>query len=285
MRWRADGTCRLPPGGGTVDVRRGGAALLGSPVDRAAMASVDGFVAATPEGGLVGWAWHPRNPDRDPAITIRFADGSQRRLVAREPVETTQSRQPLARRRRFRVPASGIAPGAVVLRADRMLWGSPIDPGLERRTAAGLERSFTPVWADVTGRGPVAVPARPPVDVVVPVYRGLRMTLACLESVLPTLPAGSRLHVVDDGAVDPELGAALDRLAAQGAIVLHRLAENWRLPGGGEHGPARGGRAGRGAAEQRHAWCPPAGCSSWRTRPTAPPTSAASARCPTTPPS
>ena len=63
-----------------------------------------------------------------------------------------------------------------------------------------------------------------------PVYRGVRMVMACIQSVLPTLPASSRLHVVDDGGVDSELGAVLDKLAASGRIQLHRLAENRGFP-------------------------------------------------------
>ncbi len=235
VRWRADGTCRLPPGQG-VSVERNGVALLGSPVDLAAMAAVEGFVEAAADGGLAGWAWHPRNPGRDPALTVHFADGTIKRLVAREAFETTDSSQPLARPRRFRIAGSAIPPGLTAVRGDRMLWGSPIDPGLERRSAAGSECHFMPVWADVMGTGRTIMPARQAVDVVVPVYRGVRLTLACLHSVLPTLPDDSRLHVVDDGAVDAELGAALDGLAAQGAIVLHRLVENRGFPGAANTG-------------------------------------------------
>ena len=229
VRWSANTTCRLPPGR-RVTVERGGTALLGSPIDLAAIAAVEGVVQATPDGGLEGWAWHPRNPDRVPVLTAQFADGTMRRLLAREVIEMTDSSQPLVRPRRFRVAADKIPPGLTAVRADRMLWGSPVDPGMERRSAAGLEGSFTPVWADVAGTGPAVMPSRLAVDVVVPVYRGVRVALACLQSVLPTLPEGSQLHVVDDGAVDAELGAALDGLAAQGAIVLHRLADNRGFP-------------------------------------------------------
>ena len=239
-RWTG-ATCRIPPGGRLLSVERAGVALLGSPIDLAAIASVDGFVGPAGDGGLSGWAWHPANPDRDPALEIRFADGSTRRLVARTLQDASGSRQPLARPRQFAIAAAVIPPGPVQVwagwgRAPRQLWGSPIDPGLERRTAAGSEHSFSPVWADVRGRAPTTMPPRPQVDVVVPVYRGAATAMACLRSVLPTLPAGSRLHVVDDGAVDAELGAALDELAASGRIVLHRLAQNMGFPGAANTG-------------------------------------------------
>ena len=228
-RWTQVGY-RLPAGR-WVEVTRRGAALLGSPMDLAAIAAVEGFVAEE-AGGLAGWAWHPGNPSRDPVLVVTLPDGGTRRLVARAPYEDPAFSRPMARPRRFRLDAAGWPPGLVHVAGEdgRPLLGSPLDPGLERRSAAGLESSFAPAWADLRGDPPGIQPARPQVDVVVPVYRGLKGTLACLESVLPTLPAGSRLHVVDDASPDPALAAALDRLAAAGRIVLHRLAQNAGFP-------------------------------------------------------
>ena len=234
VRW-TENQCRIPDTG-LLMVRRGDAGLLGSPVDRDAMRSVEGFVAATPDGGLAGWAWHPCNPTRAPALTLSFADGTNRTVIAQALLEQGSSDQPLALRRAFAVEAAGIPPGPVSITAGhaptpgRAIWGSPIDPGMERRSAAGLERSFMPVWASIQGPAVATIPDRPPVDVVIPVYRGVDMTLACIDSVLPTLLPGSRLHVVDDGAVDAALGAALDGLAAAGRITLHRLAVNQGFP-------------------------------------------------------
>ena len=239
-RWTGT-TCRIPSGGRLLSVQRAGAPLLGSPIDLAAIAAADGFVGPAEGGGLTGWCWHPADPDRDPAIEIRFADGSKRRLVARTLQDGSDTKQPLARQRWFTIPAEGIPPGPVQVWAGRppaqgQLWGSPIDPGLERRSAAGVERSFNPVWADVRGIPPTLKRPRPPVDVVVPVYRDVATARACLRSVLPTLPEGSRLHVVDDGAGDAELGAVLDEMAASGSIVLHRLAQNRGFPGAANTG-------------------------------------------------
>ncbi len=235
-RWTA-GSCRVAAGA-ALAVSRDGAALLGSPIDLRAIAATEGFVAATADGGLAGWAWHPGNPSRDPALLARFADGSTRRVSAREPFDDPDASRPMARPRGFRLHAAGLPPGPVAFTGTdgRALLGSPVDPGLERRSAAGLEASFTPVWADVRGVPPTAVPARPPVDVVVPVFRGLQTTLACLHSVLPTLPPGSRLHVVDDAGPDPALAGALDGLAAAGRIVLHRLPRNLGFPGAANAG-------------------------------------------------
>ena len=227
-RWLGS-SCRVPAGR-SLAVSRGGVALLGSPVDLHGLDAVEGFVAGTAEGGLTGWAWHPRNPARVPKLEFRFADGSTRRSVAKGTVEAWPSSRPLARPRSFSIPAAMVPAGLVEVVSGRPLWGSPIDPGLERRSAAGLEHSFMPVWAEVIGPAPLVKPSRPPVDVVVPVYRGLRVTMTCLHSVLPSLPEASRLHVVDDAGGDAELGQALDELAARGRIVLHRLPVNRGFP-------------------------------------------------------
>ena len=228
-RW-VDAGCRLPPGR-RLEVSRDGTPLLGSPIDLAAIAAVEGFVAEQ-RGGLSGWAWHPGNPSRDPVLVVTLPGGGTRRVVAREPYEHAGSSRPMARLRRFRIAADGLPAGLISVAGEdgRPLLGSPLDPGMERRSAAGLESSFTPIWADLRGPAPTLQPSRPAVDVVVPVYRGLRSTLACLDSVLPTLPAGSRLHVVDDGSPDPALAAALAGLADAGRIVLHRLPQNRGFP-------------------------------------------------------
>jgi GT2 family glycosyltransferase/glycosyltransferase involved in cell wall biosynthesis len=61
----------------------------------------------------------------------------------------------------------------------------------------------------------------PIVDIVIPVYRGLDETLACIESVLVGGGAiGFRVVVVDDCGPEPELRAALAGLAAAGRIHL-----------------------------------------------------------------
>jgi len=67
----------------------------------------------------------------------------------------------------------------------------------------------------------------PVVDIVIPAYRGLEETLACIESVL----AGGggiafRVVVVDDCGPDPELRTALAELAAAGRIHLLVNEEN-----------------------------------------------------------
>jgi GT2 family glycosyltransferase/glycosyltransferase involved in cell wall biosynthesis len=69
---------------------------------------------------------------------------------------------------------------------------------------------------------------RPPVvDIIVPVYRNADETLRCIFSVKKSRPTTPfQLIVVDDCSPEPELSAALKRLADRGLFELHRSQEN-----------------------------------------------------------
>ncbi len=86
------------------------------------------------------------------------------------------------------------------------------------------------------GGNAVAKHDLPVPDVVVPVYRGLAVTLACLRAVLATLPSGSRLHVVNDASPDPALTDAVAALAADKRVNLIQLAHNHGFPGAANAG-------------------------------------------------
>ena len=241
---------RVPPGTRTLRVVAGQADLLGSPIQAERIRRVEGFVAGR-DGGLVGWAWHPGDAARDPVLRVHTEDG--KRTVCR--VVATDlgivSPRPLARPRGFSVPAAqlaGIAGPLRVLGADgRDLLGSPLDPGLEARAAAAAAAAvaralplpgrparavpWLPTRADIAVP-PARAPRRPrrPVVVIVPVYRGTAMTLACLDAVFATVPAGTRVLVVDDATPEPALAEALDELSRQRRILLHRHARNRGFP-------------------------------------------------------
>ncbi len=143
--------------------------------------------------------------------------------------------RPLAQPRRFELSAAEVAllgePLSLRGPDGRHLLGSPLEPGLERRAAAGLAgRRFAPVWADVTGPAPARGRPAPGVDVVIPVYRGAAETMACLDSVLTSLRRGTRVIVVDDASPDLELRRALDALARRRRIRLLRLPANGGFP-------------------------------------------------------
>lgn len=70
-------------------------------------------------------------------------------------------------------------------------------------------------------------PLPPPVDVIIPVYRGRAETMACIAAVCATVAGrAATILVVDDATPDAELAADLDRLAEQREIQLLRNAEN-----------------------------------------------------------
>ena len=67
----------------------------------------------------------------------------------------------------------------------------------------------------------------PMVEVIVPVYRGLRETLDCIDSLLASLcQIGHRVTVIDDCSPEPELTAALQALAEAGRIRYVRNETN-----------------------------------------------------------
>jgi GT2 family glycosyltransferase/glycosyltransferase involved in cell wall biosynthesis len=75
------------------------------------------------------------------------------------------------------------------------------------------------------------------IDVVVPVYAGLEETLACLSSVLATVPPRlATITVVDDASPDPALSRALEELARDGRITLLRNPSNLGFPGAANRG-------------------------------------------------
>ena len=210
-----------PPPSGLLALSVGGAELLGSPLDLSVFGRVEGLVAVR-DGGLEGWAWHPADPLSPPRLTVRTAAGALvLTLTAR--VTAAQAVRPLARPRRFAVPAARLAGTAGLLHVIGPdgcdLTGSPLDPAMARG------RGGAP-------RGSAAARPAPhrAVAVVVPVHGAARPTLACLESVFAHSPAGTTVVVVDDASPEPELVAALDALAAQGRIVLLRHRRNRGFP-------------------------------------------------------
>ena len=235
--WSAE-ACDLPPHWRQalrLDVAAAGRPTLGSPLDLRAMTAVEGCVE-THAGGVRGWAWHPGDPGRDP--TLRIGDWP---IVATDPVAWSANR-PLARPRGFAVDAASLPPGLVRITGPdgRDLLGSPLDPGAEQRSAAGLADDFRPVWADVALSRPYrpqsteaeggGTPPRPPAAIVIPAYRGAAATLACLRSVWASVPPNTPVHVIDDASPEPELVAALTELAGAGRIQLIRHARNRGFP-------------------------------------------------------
>ena len=81
---------------------------------------------------------------------------------------------------------------------------------------------------------------RCPIDIIVPVHRGLTQTRRCLDSVLADRerPDGAVI-VIDDNSPEPALSAWLDGLARAGRITLHRNSENLGFVASVNRGMAR----------------------------------------------
>jgi GT2 family glycosyltransferase len=70
------------------------------------------------------------------------------------------------------------------------------------------------------------LPRRAALAIVVPVYRGLDVTQACLHALFAAAPAGAKIIVVDDATPEPVLAVWLDELQAARKIILHRHEAN-----------------------------------------------------------
>ena len=204
-----------------LTVELSGCPLLGSPIDIQAIRRVEGFVERT-RAGIAGWAWHPAAPGTNPPLRVLDASGVERlRMVPADLGARVDGDAPGARPRKFAFAAPWRGPVRVIGHDGRDLAGSPVAE-LPRRYRAPAVRA-------------APAPAAPgPADVVIPVFRAHDTTIACLASVLETVPAATRVWVVDDGSPEPALVAALEALAARGRIRL--LAS----------GPSSHGRPNRG---------------------------------------
>jgi GT2 family glycosyltransferase len=204
------GTTRLPPGWRTsvrLDVQRGGGELLGSPIAVQSICRIEGFVERVP-GGIAGWAWQPAAPEHDPVLRLLDGTGRERRVfVATSLTVETEGDAPCARPRGFACDIDWRGPVRVIGEDGRDLAGSPVAELPDRVPAVPPTLKYLPHQAG-------------PVDVVIPVFRGLETTLACLDSVLETVPPDTRLWVVNDGSPDSRLMARLRAMASAGRIAL-----------------------------------------------------------------
>ncbi len=182
-----------------LHVTQAGQPLLGSPVDIQAITRTEGFVARE-RGGVAGWAWHPASPETDPVLRV-IVDGHERTLTAHDLTVGVAGTTPLARPRGFKVTCPAASTVRVLDHNGRDLLGSPLGGRVRARPAPR----------------PTAAQG---VAVIVPVYRGLAQTLACLGSVRATITPVDRLIVVNDASPEPALIHALQTLAREGAITL-----------------------------------------------------------------
>lgn len=227
----------LPAGwesGQAVVVLRDGAHLLGSPIQIATIRKISGCVEAR-GGGLSGWAWHPNDPGTDPVLTLTDRNGRQQTITPTDETIAVADTGPLARPRSFNLTAADLRDFAGPISISgpnvRDLTGSPADPGADSafysEAALRLGRAYP---ADVALPVNAPVPAKPigadkrrrGATVVIPVHNGGPIVLACLTSVLASVPDDVRILVIDDGSTDPEIVGAIDDLRAGRQIACHR---------------------------------------------------------------
>ncbi|MEM9422305.1 MAG: glycosyltransferase, partial [Pseudomonadota bacterium] len=113
------------------------------------------------------------------------------------------------------------------LRLDNVQW---IDEIEESRSDLFEDADFTNDLPTFERRHAATNPsqqAEQPISVLIPVYKGYRSTLRCLESVLKSENKTShRVVVLYDCGPDDRLEAILDDLSASGQIELHKNTEN-----------------------------------------------------------
>lgn len=202
----------------------GGITLLGSPIGPAILRRCEGIVE-TAGAALSGWVSRPSAPQAPPQLVLQDAQG-RRRNIALSGVLPADADAPLTTRHKFHCPVAmllDLQPPFRVLEPDgNDLLGSPIDPR--------AEFAAPPIPAETRGPANLVLPPRAALAVVVPVYRGLAVTQACLETVLHALPGQARLIVVDDASPEPGLSAWLDVFCRDARITLLRHTRNLGFP-------------------------------------------------------
>lgn len=78
-----------------------------------------------------------------------------------------------------------------------------------------------------TAASQIIMPRAAPVDIIIPVYRGLETTAACVDSVLASRPGVEHeIVIIDDCSPEPEVSAYVASLAGRPGIIVLRNAEN-----------------------------------------------------------
>lgn len=241
--------------GSHLSVHVGGQHVLGSPFDIAAITRCESLVYPLKDG-VRGWLWYPAEPHFRPSV---FMDGSSMdvagQIAVTEDGGYLSSEHPVWHPYSFFVPFEALPDhghDAVMLRDGygRPLLGAPLDPGLGRLLAGQkpFPAHLRPVPVRVPQEGRLLGNSRflfrtggrkagktKNCVVVIPVYRDHCATMACLKSVLATVPANVEVIVVDDATPELSLAQSLDQLATEGQITLLRHKENLGFPASVNH--------------------------------------------------
>ena len=235
--------------GSRLTVHADGNPVIGSPIEIQQITRIEGFVREE-DGGISGWCWLPGDRDVNPKIVVSSVANALHRMTLRAEQPATEDGPfaDFAAPRQFAVTAQDIAAfgGPVVVSGPygKPLFGSPLNPMGEAESAAAaaaraIARQFpaspAPDGPAVDAIREICIPTglpgpRPrhpnpeeadrPVIVVIPVHRGLDVTLACLDSVLAARSGPEKVLVIADAPPDHVLVTRLQQLAAAGAFQL-----------------------------------------------------------------
>ncbi|WP_156927112.1 glycosyltransferase [Azospirillum halopraeferens] len=261
---------------GPLLVARDGIPLVGSGRVRPHRFEVEGD-ATLVDDTLEGWAWLPALPQVHLTIRVRDQHGSSLTVTADRYDEVLHRAGAGNGRYRFSVDLgrTELRPGRLEVTAEAaalplktgdltggsILWidradgfkqivrmadalangGNPsgLIAEASRQCVAGLLRRIpAPVAPEAARRADPAGRRARAIDIVIPVYRGLIETMACIRAVLETVGTQAHVVVIDDASPDDELSGALAALAERGLIELLVNRHNLGFPGSANRGLA-----------------------------------------------
>lgn len=218
---------RLPKSGveTRLQVLCDGQPLLGSGQPVSPDFGLDGRAAAD-EGWVRGWARVGWSPDAPP--TLRLEDAAHRRV-------RIEAKRPLsARRWAFSQSLGAWGPGTGQLTLSARLpdgrWEPLPDSPILTESAIRLPKSRISKlsrWNSGERKSQTKAAHRARgIDVVIPVYRDAKESLACIDAAVATVKGIAAVIVVDDATTEPGLAAGLEARARKQRIRLLRNRVN-----------------------------------------------------------
>lgn len=227
-----------------ISVRVDGQHLVGSPLNIPLLTQCDSLVKAT-EKGIEGWLWYPADPDFIGNVSLN----NGKAVILEERGKVMRSDRPLWYPSVFSIaweelPEQGREVVSIYDHHQRALLGSPVDPRLGRLLSGKppypVHLRPVPVVpiqnsSTYSKRSQILRKHKPDCAVIIPVYRGYDVVMACLNSVLETVSLGVEVFVIDDAIEEVPLKEAIEKLASEGRITLLKHAHNRGYPASINH--------------------------------------------------
>jgi len=235
--------------------------LMGSPISIESVTRVEG-IASIYDGGIMGWCWLPGQPELAPKIKLREKGGyaSNIETIAKTIIGGLAQFPEFCLPRQYIFSAETVRDMTqsvdVLGPHDRKLMGSPVVvQGSATNVCLAIEivKNLFPVYQSQSpkasnvpkpfGIEPIIRASITPkqisraqsdlprsVDIIIPVFRGLQTTRACINSVRMKGSLNQRIIVVFDGSNDQELLSWLIELSDSEIIHLEIHDENRGYP-------------------------------------------------------